>query len=99
MLIMNRLEMLLKVIHWLICKKAIAILCKICYTDYIKIKEVHYFMYGNRKLRRSNLNYYFFISIPALNFEEGRQINQNKKIGNASVNPKCFKRRNADRGH
>jgi len=65
-------------------------------------------MYGNRKLRLSNLNCYFFISlpvlnlevsIPALNFEKGRQITQNKKIGNASVNPKCFKRRNADRGH
>lgn len=56
-------------------------------------------MYGNRKLRRSYLNCYFFISLPVLNFKEGRQITQNEKIRNVSVNPKCSKRRNADRGH
>ncbi len=58
-------------------------------------------MYGNRKLRRSSLNCYFFISLPVLNFEfkKERHTVQNEKIRNVSVNPKCLKRRNADRGH
>ena len=65
----------------------------------IKIKEVHYFMYANRKLRRSNLNGYYFVNLQAIYSEERKVLNRDDKIRNVSVNSKCIKRRKADRGH
>ncbi len=58
-------------------------------------------MYGNRKLRRSNLNCNFFVCLSSIYSEERKIVNcnNNEKIQNVSVNSKCFKRRNADRGH
>lgn len=56
-------------------------------------------MYANRKLRRSNLNGYYFVNLQAIYSEERKVLNRDDNIRNVSVNSKCIKRRKADRGH